>query len=485
MFAACVVGIVVFGFVAFVLVRSHEKGEFAKAIQRQARRESELMAAIREVLSAEVTDGAVLSEAKRLFSSLSPTGRRVLVTGVYDSLLSCLARQPGNTELRVNVLEIGRLAYGSKRPEGVPTIYDEQAVQNDILVRTSGAQPATAQPALQPATLPAPTTYQLHDLDFRPGKTKAVILTVTVLGIVALLVGVVVNSGSADGGIKPSATTERKPTEKKSGQAEEQTPTSREDESKAVPYRVVGVEDNSIGGRKRTSVKIAVEDKSATPEQVHSTLLKVARSYGGDAVFVFGYWPGDDWRGMYTAGRLEWGKDGKGWSSSDQVPADGKFDTGDLKSNARGTSRDKVNQRGTSEANENAHQQNATESDSRKLLRQKLQRLDGKVLHDLEDIILQSIKNLSGYGIKEEKIKAQPFTDLPVTVVTLAMANGEKVSSDSFIQLVEKVAEIKRLTGLDSYEEVLGFCAAAVKCRKGSTLSDSEWKLIEKFMKGK
>jgi predicted RNA-binding protein Jag len=495
MFAACVVGLVVFGLMAFVLVRAHEKSEFSKAIQRQARREAELMAAIREVLSAEVTDSAVLSEAKRLFASLSPTGRRVFVTGVYDTLLSCLARQPGNTELRVNVLEIGRMAYGSKRPEGVPTIYDEQAVQNDILVRTSGAQPATAQPALQPATLPSPTTYQLHDLDFRPGKTKAVILTVTVLGIVALLVGVVVNSGSADGGKKPSATTEQKPTEKKSGHVEEQTPTSREDETKAVPYRVVGVEDNSIGGRKRTSVKIAVEDKSATPEQVHSTLLKVARSYSGDAVFVFGYWSGDDWRGTYTAGRLEWGKGGQGWSSGDRVPAEGKFDGPPAKLPA---SEEKIAERKSApNAEPKAARSDKPQTESKAVQTEKpktgtndksatdvrakakelLDAMDVENTVKLRDAMLDySVHLAARHGIRADAT----YTEHYEKMVQAAQKRGEYVTASARAALKQGCEQIAK-NGLSSPEEDLLLYSAIIKYKEGERLNERQWSIIEKY----
>jgi len=66
-------------------------------------------------------------------------------------------------------------------------------------------------------------------------------------------------------------------------------------------------------------------------EQVHAALLDAAKNRtSADAVMVFGYWPADDPSSVYTAGRLEWGRDGEGWCRDDRVPEDGKFDPGQI-----------------------------------------------------------------------------------------------------------------------------------------------------------
>jgi hypothetical protein len=49
---------------------------------------------------------------------------------VYKEILSRLKTRP---ELKPTALAIGRAAYAARRPGGALTIYDEQAIQNDIL----------------------------------------------------------------------------------------------------------------------------------------------------------------------------------------------------------------------------------------------------------------------------------------------------------------------------------------------------------------
>jgi hypothetical protein len=49
---------------------------------------------------------------------------------VYTELLRRLKTKP---ELKPAALEMGRTAYAARRPGGALTVYDEQAIQNDIL----------------------------------------------------------------------------------------------------------------------------------------------------------------------------------------------------------------------------------------------------------------------------------------------------------------------------------------------------------------
>ncbi len=53
---------------------------------------------------------------------------------VYDLALKILEKYPKEPRAKTLVLEIGRWHFGKLR-SGVPTIYDEQAMQNDIMVR--------------------------------------------------------------------------------------------------------------------------------------------------------------------------------------------------------------------------------------------------------------------------------------------------------------------------------------------------------------
>jgi hypothetical protein len=56
----------------------------------------------------------------------------------YEAALRALADSPGDPARRIAALQAGRAHYGGLRPGGTPTIYDEQAVANDISARTGG-----------------------------------------------------------------------------------------------------------------------------------------------------------------------------------------------------------------------------------------------------------------------------------------------------------------------------------------------------------
>ena len=54
----------------------------------------------------------------------------------YQVALECLASNPDECRARTFALSVGRWHRGRCRPDGLPTIYDEQAIQNDILARS-------------------------------------------------------------------------------------------------------------------------------------------------------------------------------------------------------------------------------------------------------------------------------------------------------------------------------------------------------------
>ncbi|MDB4654254.1 hypothetical protein OAE40_00600 [Rubripirellula sp.] len=53
----------------------------------------------------------------------------------YKHSLQAVQASRGSPESKSFALEMGRFVHGSSRPEGGPTIYDEQAIQNDIQAR--------------------------------------------------------------------------------------------------------------------------------------------------------------------------------------------------------------------------------------------------------------------------------------------------------------------------------------------------------------
>lgn len=59
----------------------------------------------------------------------------VLADTVYRMALCAVESSRGAPAAKRFALSVGRRAYGSKRSNGRPTIYDEQAIQNDIGAR--------------------------------------------------------------------------------------------------------------------------------------------------------------------------------------------------------------------------------------------------------------------------------------------------------------------------------------------------------------
>jgi hypothetical protein len=52
--------------------------------------------------------------------------------GEYQQALQWVRYNPGRSELRVQALALGRSYYSLARKDGVPTIYDEMALANDL-----------------------------------------------------------------------------------------------------------------------------------------------------------------------------------------------------------------------------------------------------------------------------------------------------------------------------------------------------------------
>jgi hypothetical protein len=55
---------------------------------------------------------------------------------IYNQVLDLLEVNPSKKHIKSLCLLIGRKHYASMRPDKNPTIYDEQAIQNDILARS-------------------------------------------------------------------------------------------------------------------------------------------------------------------------------------------------------------------------------------------------------------------------------------------------------------------------------------------------------------
>ena len=54
---------------------------------------------------------------------------------MYNTSLTMLANNPSDQNIKILALDLGRLHYKVSRPDNAVTIYDEEAIQNDISVR--------------------------------------------------------------------------------------------------------------------------------------------------------------------------------------------------------------------------------------------------------------------------------------------------------------------------------------------------------------
>jgi hypothetical protein len=81
-------------------------------------------------IDALVRCGDYLIKAARLWQS------HLLVSVTWDVYEEILRRLKDNANLKPTALEMGRTAYSARRPGGILTVYDEQAIQNDILAHS-------------------------------------------------------------------------------------------------------------------------------------------------------------------------------------------------------------------------------------------------------------------------------------------------------------------------------------------------------------
>lgn len=104
-----------------------------------SRKAAELFRTIVTVLEANPTDQKSHAYAVKLFCEMNPPNRQAYSGPLYKLALDIVAQHPENISCRVFALETGRLHHGLHRPDGNVTVYDEQAIQNDILARSGSA----------------------------------------------------------------------------------------------------------------------------------------------------------------------------------------------------------------------------------------------------------------------------------------------------------------------------------------------------------
>jgi len=159
-----------------------------------------------------------------------------------------------------------------------------------------------------------------------------------------------------------------------------------------APYRVVSTKDVSITGRSRSMLRVVIQDKNASAEQVHAALLEAAKADGAEKVMVAAYWPGDDTTSIYSAGRLEWGKDGRGWDSSDYIGPDGRFDQATLAQRTGETKFGLSEEERMALYKEFVRVEDTTEGQATDDAKKRLARQHGLTLHQLYEIAGEGLR---------------------------------------------------------------------------------------------
>ena len=115
------------GLIVFVLFyRLNKEAERNAAI---------LLDKINTLIEIAPTDPTTHNRILETFSQIEPRLQKVHSERLYRGVLSILEKAPDNINLRVFALETGRLHHGLQRGSAI-TIFDEQAIQNDILARS-------------------------------------------------------------------------------------------------------------------------------------------------------------------------------------------------------------------------------------------------------------------------------------------------------------------------------------------------------------
>lgn len=121
---------------AFLVIRDTNKANEEKADEaRRLKMARERLPVLAGKLEQSPDCGASQKELTQICQAFPQFSRQI-----YDLALRAVAASGGSVASKTFALNIGRISYSAGRPEGAPTIYDEQAILNDIRVReTSGS----------------------------------------------------------------------------------------------------------------------------------------------------------------------------------------------------------------------------------------------------------------------------------------------------------------------------------------------------------
>jgi hypothetical protein len=74
----------------------------------------------------------ILDAGKKLVEAAQWWDREAAARYASEVYRGCLPLLRGHPDFKPRLLDLGRAAYGWPRPDGNPTVYDEQAIANDI-----------------------------------------------------------------------------------------------------------------------------------------------------------------------------------------------------------------------------------------------------------------------------------------------------------------------------------------------------------------
>jgi hypothetical protein len=102
-----------------------------------AGRQEVVLSWLAEMLRISSTDPGALDKFQRIGERFLSSGSAAEAQWLYARTLDAVGQNSGSPHIRAVALHFGRLSYAFDRPGRKPTVYDEQAIANDIAVRAS------------------------------------------------------------------------------------------------------------------------------------------------------------------------------------------------------------------------------------------------------------------------------------------------------------------------------------------------------------
>jgi len=100
-----------------------------------AGQQSDVLSWLQEILAAGVTDPIMFSAYRTAVDRLISNSAASEAMWLYQRILDGVSQSAGDPRLKAEALRIGRIAHAKGRADGRATVYDEEAMANDIAAR--------------------------------------------------------------------------------------------------------------------------------------------------------------------------------------------------------------------------------------------------------------------------------------------------------------------------------------------------------------